>query len=148
LHDGGGAALTSGASVLTAKSNGNNDDDEGDDDGDDGHGNGMAEISADLDSTGVIEGAEGEAAFRAKNDSTEFEVEIEDVPAGLYALVVGGVERGQIEVVADGDDFKGRIRFSDPQKDDRELLDFAPAGQWIEVLSGTDVILEVLFPEA
>lgn len=148
LHDGGGAALTSGASVLTAKSNGNYDDDEGDDDGDDGHGNGMAEISADLDSTGVIEGAEGEAAFRARDDSTEFEVEIEDVPAGLYALVVGGVERGQIEVVADGDDFKGRIRFSDPKKDDRELLDFAPAGQWIEVLSGTDVVLEVLFPEA
>ena len=147
LHDAEGAVLSSGAAVLAEKSHGNDGDD--DDDGeDDDHGNPRAEISVDLDSTGVIEGAEGEAAFRARHDSTEFEVEIEDVPAGLYTLVVGGVERGQIEVAADGDDFKGRIRFSDPQKEDRELLDFSPAGQWIEVLSGTDVVLEVLFPDA
>jgi hypothetical protein len=140
LHDGEGAALTSGASVLAEKSGGNGN----------GNGNGNApqETSVDLESTGIIEGAEGEAALRIKNNGTEFEVEIESVPAGPYALQVGGVEQGQIEVVADGDDSKGKIRFSDPQEDGRELLDFDPRGQLIEVLSGTDVVLEVFFPDA
>ena len=64
------------------------------------------------------------------------------------AWQVGGVEQGQIEVAADGDDSKGKIRFSDPQEDGRELLDFDPRGQLIEVLSGTDVVLEVFFPDA
>jgi hypothetical protein len=113
-----------------------------------GSGNAPEEIAVDFDNTGIIGGAEGEAAFRSKNSGTEFDVEIEDVPEGLYSLAVGGVEQGQIQVVADGDDNKGKIRFSDPQKEDRELLDFDPRGQLIEVLNGTDVVLEVFFPDA
>jgi hypothetical protein len=140
LHDGEGAALSSGDAVLAKKSGGN------------GHGNGNGnapeETSVDLAGTGIIEGAEGEASFRSKANGTEFDVDIEGVPEGLYPLVVGGVEQGQIEVAADGDKSKGRIRFSDPQKENRELLEFDPRGQLIEVLSGTDVVLEVFFPDA
>jgi hypothetical protein len=142
LHDGAGAVLTSGDAVLAGKTGGSGNG------GGNGNGNAPTEISVDLESTGVIEGAEGEAEFRSKNNGTEFEVEVEDLPAGLYPLQVGGTERGQIEVVADGDDTKGELRFSDPQIDGRALLDFDPRGQLIEVLSGTDVVLEVFFPDA
>jgi hypothetical protein len=80
-------------------------------------------------------------------NSTEFEVEVRDVPEGLYPLDVGGIERGQVEVLPSGTDTKGKLRFSDPQKEERLPLDFDPRGQWIEVRSGLDVILEVPFPE-
>ena len=47
----------------------------------------------------------------------------------------------------DGISGKGKIRFSDPEKESRLPLDFSPLGLWIEVYSGADIILEVLFPE-
>ena len=42
---------------------------------------------------------------------------------------------------------KGKLRFSDPQKEDRLPLGFDPRAEWIEVRSGDDVILEAAFPE-
>ncbi len=139
LHDAAGAALTSGENVLAVKEKGNS-----------SGGNGKMEVEVDLENTGVIAEAEGEASYIEKNNSTEFEVEIEGVPAGMYPLFVDGFQRGQVEVAADDDDddkFKGKLRFSDPQKEDRELLNFDPRGFWLEVTNGSEVILEVLFPE-
>jgi hypothetical protein len=132
LADGEGAVLSSGDAVLAPKEHGP------------GGGHGMADHSLDLENTGIIDGAEGEAAFSAKMNSVEFEVEIRNVPEGLYAVDVGGIERGQIEINPSG---KGKLRFSDPQKEERLALAFDPLGQWIEVRSGADVILEVFFPE-
>ncbi len=144
LHDAAGAALTSGENVLAAKEKGNSGN---------GNGNGKMEVEVDLENTGVVAEAEGEASYIEKNNSTEFEVEIKGVPVGLYPFFVEGYTeaKGQIEVAADddGDDdnLKGKLRFSDPQKEERELLDFDPRGLWLEVTNGSDVILEVLFPE-
>ncbi len=142
LHDGEGAVLTSGEDVLAPKGNNGHDNDHGS-----GMGNGVDEISVEMDATGLIEGAEGEAQYRDKNNSAEFEVEIQHVPAGVYALDVEGVERGSIEVPAGDDSPKGRVRFSDPQKDDRLPLDFEVLGKLVEVRDGDDVVLEVFFPE-
>jgi hypothetical protein len=138
LHDVDGAVLSSGDEVLAPKPNPGKGP---------GPGTGMTDLEADLHSTGVIAGAEGEAEYRIKMNSTEFEVEVRDVPEGLYPLDVGGIERGQVEVLPSGTDTKGKLRFSDPQKEERLPLDFDPRGQWIEVRSGLDVILEVPFPE-
>lgn len=144
LHDGAGAALTSGENRLAEKSvgNGNGGGHGG------GGGNGMTDIEAELESTGAVEGARGTAGYREKQNSTEFEVDVRDVPAGTYRLFVDGALTGEFDVVAEGDDLHGRIRFSDPQKEDRLLLDFDPRGRWVEVLDGDTVILEVLFPES
>ena len=142
LRDGAGAVLTSGDHVLAPK--GNNGNGNG---GGQGNGNGVDEVSVALEATGLIEGAEGVAEYRDKNNSTEFEVEIEDVPAGTYVLDVDGIERGSFEVAADDDSPKGRLRFSDPQKGDRLLLDFDPLGKLVEVRNGDGVVLEVFFPE-
>lgn len=142
LHDGAGAALTSGEDRLAEKSPGNGGGHGG------GGGNGMTDIEAGLESTGAVEGARGTATYRDKQNSTEFEVDVRDVPAGSYRLFVGGALAGEFEVAVEGDDLKGKIRFSDPQKEDRLLLDFDPLGAWIEVLDGDTVVLEVLFPES
>ena len=141
LLEGGVVLLTTGDEVLSDKKTGKPDDDD-DDDG--------LKIEADLTNTGVIEGAKGEAEFEMDSDETEFSIKIKDVPAGLYAFDVDGVNYGDIEVVEDDGKFEGKLKFSDPQEgDDLELL-FDPRGQLIEVFQndaeGTPLILEVLFP--
>jgi hypothetical protein len=142
LHDGGGAVLSSGAAVLTEKSTGN---------GGGGGGNGKSEIAVELDNTGVYPAAEGEASYLEKNNSIEFEVEIKGVPMGAYPLRVDDILRGEIDVADDDDPnddtLKGKLRFSNPQKEQRELLDFDPRGQWIEVYDDGTIIFEVEFPE-
>jgi len=141
LHDAAGAVLTSGESVLAGKEHGNSGN----------NGNGKMEIAVALENLGVYPGAEGEAAYIEKNNSLEFEVEIKGVPEGSYPLWTDNELRGQIVVAADDDDddgtLKGKLRFSDPQKDERVLLDFDPRGTLVEVYSGADIIFEVFFPE-
>lgn len=149
LHDGGGAVLTSGEDVFAEKDKGNNGG---------GHGNGKMEIEVDLDNTGEYPEAEGEASYLEKNNSIEFEVEIKGVPMGTYPLWIDDTDHGEIYVAPDDDDdddkLKGKLRFSNPQKNDRELLDFDPRGMWIEVYDDGTVIFDanarifdVYFPE-
>jgi hypothetical protein len=141
LHDASGAVLSSGDQFLNEKGHGNNGN---------GHGNGKSEAAVDLYNTGVYPNAEGAASYIEKNNSTEFEVEIKGVPMGSYPLRVNDMLRGEILVAEDDDDddkLKGKLRFSDPQKEQRELLNFDPRGQWIEVYEGAAIILEVDFPE-
>lgn len=145
LHDGLGAALSSGDDVLEEKNRGG--DGQG---GGNGGGQGRDEIEVDLSNTGVYPEGEGEASYVEKGQSVEFEVEIKNVPPGSYPLRVEDILRGEIEVVQDIDDddgtFKGKIRFSDPQKEEREPLSFDPRGKWIEVYEGATVIFDVVFP--
>lgn len=138
LHDAEGAVLSSGDAVLSPKTH------PGQGPGDKP---GMSDVTAVLQSTGLIGGAEGEAEYRVKMNSIEFEVEVKGLPEGSYALDVGGVQRGEIEVTPSGNDTKGKLRFSDPQKEERLALDFDPRGELIEVRAGADIFLEVFFPE-
>ena len=146
LHDDLGAVLTSGEDVLAEKDKGNSGGGSGGD-----HGNGKMEIEVDLDNNGAYPEAEGEASYLEKNNSIEFEVEIKGVPMGTYPLSVDSALRGEIYVAPDDDDdddkLKGKLRFSDPQKEGRELLNFDPRGKWIEVWEDGTIIFEVLFPE-
>lgn len=138
IHDGDGAVLTSGDDVLEPKENGNN------------GGNGRKEIEIDLDNLGVYPEGESEASYVEKNNSIEFEVELKGVPAGSYPLLVAGTPRGNIVVAADDDEddtLKGKLRFSNPQKEGREWLNFDPRGEWVEVYNETESIFEVVFPE-
>jgi len=146
LHDSVGAVLTSGDDVLAPKNKGNSGGDNGN------NGNGKSEIEVDLDNTGVYPGAEGEASYIEKNNSVEFDVEIKGVPIGSYPLWVDNVLRGNLIVAADDDDDgddkpKGKLRFSDPQKGERELLDFDPRGKLVEVFDDVTLIFDVFFPE-
>jgi hypothetical protein len=136
LHDGMGAALSSGDAVLAPKSNNGH-----------GDGGGKTDWSADLEATGLVEGASGNAQYSIKADSTEFEVEIQDVPGGTYWLDIDGIGRGEVEMPTSQGHPKGRFRFSDPQKEDRLPLDFDPRGLLVEVRNTEGVVLEVFFPE-
>jgi hypothetical protein len=165
VHDGQGAALTSGGATFS------------DDDYDhqhnfdcsvgSGRGGGMGgggmggghhgedcvdesefvEIEVDMLNTGVIARADGEAEWEMHHRHVEFKVEIKDVPAGPYPLVVGGEEVGTIQAIDDDGEVRGELEFRDPQRVGTEHLDFDPRGQLIEVLQVGDTVLQADFPE-
>jgi hypothetical protein len=138
LLSGDSVILTSGDAVLSEKENGKKDkeDKEG------------IEIEIDLDNTGIIDGAKGEAEYEIYADEREFSIKIKDVPAGSYTARVGGDDVGGIEVVEDDGEFEGKIKFKDPVREDGLALDFDPRGQQIEILNADAVvILNALFPD-
>jgi hypothetical protein len=146
VHDDQGAVLTSDDSVIDGGGNGG--DDGG---GDDGGGTldfGSVEIEVGLSNTGVYPLASGDAKLEPRDDRTDFSVEIEDVPVGDYTLRIGGSVVGTISVVqlTDGS-VEGEIEFRNPVEPGKVLLDFDPRGLQIDVLEGSTVILETLFPE-
>ena len=140
VHDGMGAVLTSGDAGF----------DDGDDNGDDTDDIdfGTVEIEVEFTNNGVFTQASGDARLRPREDRTDFRVEIEDLPIGPYSLRVGGQTVGVIQVMmlADGS-IEGELEFRNPVEPGKILLDFDPRGQNIEVLDGSTVILETLFPE-
>jgi len=167
VRDGQGAVLTSGDSVFDGGDDNGGDDNGGDDNGGDDNGGddnggddnggddnggtgndfGTTEIEVDLSNTGVFPAASGDARLRPRVDRTDFSVEIEDVPVGSYGLRIGGENVGTIEVRAlqDGS-VEGELEFINPVEPGKILLDFDPRGQQIDVLDGSTVVLETLFP--
>ena len=141
VHDSEGLVLTSGDVVI--------DDDDGDDGDDtDDIDFGTTEIEVELTNTGVFVAASGDARLRPREDRTDFTVEIEDVPTGPYSLQVGGQTVGviQVKMLEDGS-IEGELEFRNPVEPGKILLDFDPRGQQIDVLDGSTVILETLFPQ-
>lgn len=139
IHDAEGVVLTSGDVVF----------DPGDDDGDDGDpiDFGMVEIDVDLTNTGVYPLASGDARLRPEADRTDFKVEIEDVPVGNYTLRIADQVVGTITaVLLEDGSVEGTLEFRNPVEPGKILLDFDPRGQQIDVLEGSTVILETLFP--
>lgn len=110
------------------------------------NGDDVTEINVAMNNTGVYPDGSAEAEFEARNEHREFEVEVEDVPAGSYDLAVGGTIEGVIDVFDTGSGTEGEISFEDPADADEELLDFDPRGQTIEVLEGSTVVFTVDFP--
>ena len=106
------------------------------------------EFRVQLVSTGVISGASGKADFESRPGRTDFSVEVEDLPTGTYSLNIGGISRGSITVVDTVNGPEGEIEFRSPPEPGKELLDFDPRGQIIEVLQGSTVVLESIAPDS
>lgn len=94
------------------------------------------------------DGPELHAKLEERPNRADFSVELEDVPAGSYALDVGGVERGTIDVVAVTRGTEGEIEFRDPPEAGHFLLDFDPRGEIVRVRRGGTVVISGLFPNA
>jgi hypothetical protein len=108
---------------------------------------GDSEISIDLANLGVYPAGEADADFDQDSDEVEFDVEVEDIPIGAYALFVGGVERGTIEVVQREDgETEGELEFRYPVEAGKLPLDFDPRGETIEIAEGTTTLFSSVFP--
>lgn len=167
INDASGVVLSSFDGAFEHESHGHDGDDDHNYDCETGMGMGMShndddnhgtddcvedgevvEIEVDLVNSGQLQGAMGEAEWEMSASHIEFSVEIEDIPAGNYPLLIGGKEVGTIvapEVLHSG--VFGRIMFRDPQMYGGYPLDFDPRGQTIEVMQQGNVILTVDFPE-
>lgn len=85
---------------------------------------------------GGISGS-GHADFEERADRTEFSVEVEDLADGVYSILVGGVDRGDL-VVSLG---IGETEFRSPVEAGKVLLTFDPRGKVIEVHDGQGAVL-------
>ncbi|MHA3772175.1 hypothetical protein ACXR0O_11615 [Verrucomicrobiota bacterium sgz303538] len=116
--------------------------------GDDGPGAAVpGEISIALISSGAD--ADGTAAAEFKRDENggeSFEVELEDLPAGSYELLVGGTLRGSVNVVVTDRGTRGKIEFDDEPAASELPLDFDPLGQVLTVQKDGTVYFQRTFP--
>lgn len=106
-------------------------------------GNGEYEMSVE---PGGNDGPELKARLRQGASRVDFNVELEDVPAGSYRLNVGGVDQGTIQVRAVAGGTEGELEFSNPTDAGDLPLDFDPRGKFIDILSGGQVVISGLFP--
>jgi hypothetical protein len=138
VYDGGGVVLSSGDDVLGEKQKGQDKDKDG------------TEVEVAMQNVSVEHpAAEGELKYEVRGDSAEFEVEIEGAPAGTYGFFVAGNPEGDINVDDSG---KGKLKFSDPQKDGQLPLNFEPPWDKMMEVRGPApadaTILEAAFPSA
>lgn len=100
-----------------------------------------------LFNSGAAPGAKAKAELRQREDGEQkFEVEIEDAPAGNYDLVVGGVVRATLSVVASGQNTRGKIEFESQPVSDELALNFAVAGQDVVIQQSAVTFFSRTFP--
>ncbi|MDB6153694.1 MAG: hypothetical protein JWL90_2147 [Chthoniobacteraceae bacterium] len=100
-------------------------------------------------STGADPDGQALASLRVRDDARkDFSVELENVPEGVYELLVNGIVQGTITVTARAaGGTEGEVEFSGKADDDaHELpLTFDPVGATLSVRQGTTVFFTSLF---
>ncbi len=94
------------------------------------------EVEVDL-AAGPGANSESEGRVKIQNfgtGETEFEIDIKDVPAGDYDIVIDGVSRGILTAEGEGNEAEGEVEFeTNPDDEDERLLDFEVFSLPIEI---------------
>jgi hypothetical protein len=97
-----------------------------------------SESEESITSTGLDTDGKAKAKYRVDDKGRHrFSVEVEDVPAGAYSLVVAGTVRGGIRVVSTGDGAEGELEFTSNAERGKRPLNFDPRGQLVEIVSAS-----------
>jgi hypothetical protein len=84
--------------------------------------------------TGKIPGASGKFRHRSRVDGVvDFEVEAEDLPEGVYQILVDGVAIADMQVVVTPGGTEGEVEFRNPVEPGKLPLPFSPVGARIEI---------------
>lgn len=104
-------------------------------------------IEAEFENLGVFPEGAARAAFEMSGPRVDFDVEVEDIPAGTYPLFVDGIKRGDI-VVTEGEDgtTSGELEFRFPPSAGQSFFDFDPRGKRLEIIDGATVLFALDFP--
>jgi hypothetical protein len=139
---GGGVTLFFG--TLPASPNG------GIDGGGDDNGGGEPVVAALARGAGLSPEAEAEVEIQfGVAGPVGLEVEVEEIPAGAYEVVIGGEGRGVLNVTEGDNGLRGTLRFEVVPNDAGELLlDFAAAGQPVVIRQGEQVFFSGTSPDA
>ncbi len=103
------------------------------------------EIEQSMENTGIYTDGYASLKFEQNINSSEFEVEVEDIPVGTYDLRVDNIIRGQIQVANTNDGTEGELEFESPIDNGKILLDFDPRNKFVEILDQSTVIFSSNF---
>ena len=92
------------------------------------------------------DGPELKAKLEQRASRVDFNVELEDLAAGTYGLVIGGTNQGSIVVRAVPGGTEGELEFRNPVESGHELLDFDPRGKFIDITSASGIVMTGVFP--
>jgi hypothetical protein len=92
------------------------------------------------------DGPELSAKLEQRSNRVDFKVEVEDTAVGSYQVRIGGTLRGTVQVIAVPGGTNGELEFRNPIEPGKQLLDFDPRGQLVEIVSGSNVVLSGSFP--
>ena len=102
-----------------------------------------------MTNTGTFPNGIAVAEWEQDDGYVNFEVDVDDIPAGRYNLVVDTIARGVIDVRRDNDgDTDGEIEFYSPARAGYPVLDFDPRGALIEVVDGSTTLFFTEFGTA
>ena len=106
-------------------------------------------LEVELVSTGSDADASGDARLRTRAGRTDFRVQVEDLDPARYDLVVGGVVRAVLDVVAVAPGATAaEVQFASPAERGKLPLGFDPSGQLASVERAGTVYLHVVIPSA
>jgi hypothetical protein len=109
-------------------------------------GEGEVELKQRMTNAGTYPQGEAEVKYEAFGSESELEIEIENIPAGDYSVVVDTVSKGTITVVEKPNgDLEGDLEFRSPAEAGYVLLDFEPRGALIEILDGSTAVFYTTF---
>jgi hypothetical protein len=104
------------------------------------------QVDAALISSGAVAG-HAKASLRRREDGRKrFEVELEDAPVGAYDLVVDGVTRGTLSVVATDHGTRGEIEFESEPEGSEAALNFEVLGKEIDLAQNGATLFSRIFP--
>jgi hypothetical protein len=106
----------------------------------------LPEIEVDLENTGPDPDASGEVEYEQESNKREFSVEVEDLAAGTYQVVVDDTARGDIDVVNTEDGTEGEVEFRDPPEEGHPALEFDPRGTHVAIVQNGTTFLEAEVP--
>jgi hypothetical protein len=100
-----------------------------------------------IPSTGADADASAKAKYRVRETGRrDFSVEVEDLPLGIYDLLVDEIVRGQIQVISVNGKNEGEIEFSNGEDDGSKLLlDFNPELKMIKIRQAEVTFFSGLF---
>lgn len=105
---------------------------------------GDEDILVTMSNAGVYPGGEAYAELEREPRFVIFEVDVEDIPVGQYAVRVDTIDRGILKVSEDSDgDTDGELEFRYPATPGYPLLDFDPRGALIEVVEGSITLFSI-----
>ncbi len=106
----------------------------------------LGEVERAFTNLGLDTDAVGRAKLTTRAGRVDFTIEVEDLPAGTYGILVDGLKVADMLVAATDGGTEGEVEFRAPAAEPGKLpLTFDPQGRTIQITQGAMVYLSLNF---
>ncbi len=106
----------------------------------------LGEVQRPFTNLGLDTDAVGRARLITRAGRVDFNIEVEDLPAGTYAILVDGLQVADIILAPSEGGTEGEVEFRAPTTEPGKLLlTFDPQGRTIQITAGAMVYLSLVF---